>query len=53
MTRRLPGPLPWLAGLLSLYLLAPLLAGAQQVVLADWSSVDAGALLRAFFKERR
>ncbi|HUB44458.1 MAG TPA: ATP-binding cassette domain-containing protein [Acetobacteraceae bacterium] len=47
VTRRLPGPLPWLAGLLSLYLLAPLLAGAQQVVLADWSSVDAGALLGA------
>jgi len=47
LTRRLPAPLPWLAGLLSLYLLAPLLAGAEQVVLADWSSVDAGALLDA------
>jgi len=47
VTRRLPAPLPWLAGLLSLYLLAPLLAGAEQVVLADWSSVDAGALFSA------
>ena len=47
LKRRLPAPLPWLAGLLSLYLLAPLLAGAQQVALADWSSVDANALLDA------
>jgi len=47
LTRRLPAPLPWLAGLLSLYLLAPLLAGAEQVLLADWSSVDASALLDA------
>ena len=27
MTRRLPGPLPWLAGLLAVYLIAPLIAG--------------------------
>lgn len=47
MTRRFPGPLPWLAGLLSVYLIAPLLAGAEQLGLADWHSVDAGALLHA------
>jgi ABC-type Fe3+/spermidine/putrescine transport system ATPase subunit/ABC-type sulfate transport system permease component len=47
VTRRIPTPLPWLAGLLAIYLAAPLAAGAQQVVLADWSSVDVGALLRA------
>ena len=33
--------LPWLAGLLAIYLVAPLVAGAQQAGLADWSSVDA------------
>lgn len=49
MTRRIPAPLPWLAGLLSIYLVAPLLAGARQVVLADWSSVDASSLARACF----
>jgi len=47
MNRRIPAPLPWLAGLLAIYLLAPLLAGAEQVVLADWRSVDLGALLHA------
>ena len=47
MTRRIPAPLPWLAGLLAIYLAAPLAAGAQQVVLADWSSVDVQALMRA------
>jgi len=47
MTRRLPAPLPWLAGLLAIYLIAPLIAGARQTWLADWSSVDAGALLHA------
>ena len=47
MTRGIPAPLPWLAGLLAIYLMAPLLAGAEQVVLADWQSVDAGALLHA------
>ncbi|HEY6430888.1 MAG TPA: ATP-binding cassette domain-containing protein, partial [Acetobacteraceae bacterium] len=47
MTRRIPAPLPWLAGLLSVYLVAPLIAGVQQVALADWSSVDAGPLARA------
>ncbi len=47
MTRRLPAPLLWLAGLLAVYLIAPLIAGAQQARLADWSSIDAGALLHA------
>ncbi len=45
--RPVAAPLPWLAGLLAIYLIAPLIAGAQQVGLADWSSVDADALLRA------
>ncbi len=45
MRRRIAGPLPWLAGLLAIYLAAPLVAGAQQVALADWGSVDARALL--------
>jgi molybdate transport system permease protein len=40
-------PLPWLAGLLSIYLIAPLITGARQMWLADWSSVEAGALLHA------
>jgi ABC-type Fe3+/spermidine/putrescine transport system ATPase subunit/ABC-type sulfate transport system permease component len=47
VTRRIPAPLPWLAGLLAIYLIAPLVAGAQQAGLADWSSVDASALFRA------
>jgi ABC-type Fe3+/spermidine/putrescine transport system ATPase subunit/ABC-type sulfate transport system permease component len=47
VTRRIPAPLPWLAGLLAIYLAAPLVAGAQQAALADWSSVDVGPLLRA------
>lgn len=47
VTRRIATPLPWLAGLLAIYLIAPLVAGAQQAGLADWSSVDADALLRA------
>jgi ABC-type Fe3+/spermidine/putrescine transport system ATPase subunit/ABC-type sulfate transport system permease component len=46
-TRRIPAPLPWLAGLLAIYLIAPLVAGAQQAGLADWHSVDTAALLRA------
>jgi ABC-type Fe3+/spermidine/putrescine transport system ATPase subunit/ABC-type sulfate transport system permease component len=45
--RALPAPLPWLAGLLALYLIAPLLAGAQQLTLADWHTVDAAGLARA------
>ncbi len=47
MTRRIPAPLPWLAGLLAIYLIAPLIAGAQQAGLADWHAVDTAALLRA------
>jgi ABC-type Fe3+/spermidine/putrescine transport system ATPase subunit/ABC-type sulfate transport system permease component len=47
LTRRIPGPLPWLAGLLAIYLIAPLIAGAQQVWLSDWHSVDTAALLHA------
>ena len=47
LTRRIPAPLPWLAGLLAVYLSAPLIAGAQQAGLADWNSVDTTALLHA------
>jgi ABC-type Fe3+/spermidine/putrescine transport system ATPase subunit/ABC-type sulfate transport system permease component len=47
VTRRVAKPLPWLAGLLAVYLVAPLIAGAQQVGLADWNSVDTNALLHA------
>ncbi len=47
LTRPIAAPLPWLAGLLAIYLIAPLIAGAQQAGLADWSSVDPSALLRA------
>jgi ABC-type sugar transport system ATPase subunit/ABC-type sulfate transport system permease component len=47
LTRRIPAPLPWLAGLLAIYLIAPLVAGAQQAGLADWQSVDTAALFKA------
>ncbi len=47
MSRRIPTPLPLLAGLLAVYLVAPLVAGTQQAALADWSAVDTEALLRA------
>ncbi len=47
MTRRAPAPLPWLAGLLAIYLIAPLVAGAQQAGMADWTTVDVAALARA------
>ncbi|MGB7078667.1 MAG: ABC transporter permease, partial [Xanthobacteraceae bacterium] len=46
-TRRIPVPLPWLAGLLAIYLIAPLVAGVQQAGMADWSTVDTAALTRA------
>ena len=46
-TVRVAAPLPWLAGLLAIYLIAPLIAGARQASLADWQSVDAAALLQA------
>ena len=47
MTRRVPALIPWLAGLLAIYLIAPLIAGAQQAGLADWSTVDTAALTQA------
>ncbi len=47
VTRRIPAALPWLAGLLAIYLIAPLIAGLQQAGLADWQSVDLTALLHA------
>jgi ABC-type Fe3+/spermidine/putrescine transport system ATPase subunit/ABC-type sulfate transport system permease component len=47
VTRRVPAPLPWLAGLLTIYLIAPLAAGIQQAGLADWHSVEIAALTRA------
>lgn len=47
MIRGVARPLRWLAGLLAIYLVAPLVAGAQQLGLADWSSVETDALIRA------
>jgi molybdate transport system permease protein len=47
VTRHTPAPIRWLAGLLAVYLIAPLVAGAQQARLADWSSVDFRALADA------
>ena len=44
MRRRPPVQLSWLAGLLSLYLVAPFVAGAAQFGLADWRSVDWNSL---------
>ncbi len=47
ITRRIATPLPWLAGLLAIYLIAPLIVGVQQLYLADWSTVDTASLTRA------
>lgn len=47
MTRRIAAPLPWLAGLLAIYLIAPLIAGIRQIGLTDWSTVDNTALMHA------
>jgi ABC-type sugar transport system ATPase subunit/ABC-type sulfate transport system permease component len=47
VTRRLPGPLPWLGALLAVYLCAPFVALIQQAGLADWHSVNATELWRA------
>jgi molybdate transport system permease protein len=47
VTQRLPAPLPWLAGLLALYLLGPLIAGIPQIWLADWATLDLPSLARA------
>jgi len=46
VTRRVPSLPPWLAGLLATYLIAALIAGLQQVGLADWSTADGAALTR-------
>ena len=47
MRRKVASPLPWLAGLLALYLLAPLLAGVQAALQTRWKGVDYAALARA------
>jgi molybdate transport system permease protein len=47
MTRKVASPLPWLAGLLAVYLLAPLLAGVQAALQTRWHGVDYAALARA------
>lgn len=47
MNRPLPAPVPWLAGLLALYLLGPFLAGIPELGAADWHAVDAATLGRA------
>lgn len=47
MIRKVPSPLPWLAGLLAVYLIAPLAAGARAAVGAHWSAVDYAALAHA------
>jgi len=47
VSRSLASPLPWLAALLAMYLLAPLLAGVQAAAATHWSSVDYGALAHA------
>ncbi len=47
MSRQVPSPLPWLAGLLAVYLIAPLVAGLQAAATADWNAVDYATLVRA------
>lgn len=47
MARRIPSPLPLLAGLLAAYLIAPLLAGVLQSSSSRWSAVDVSTLLHA------
>ena len=47
MNRKVASPLPWLAGLLAVYLIAPLVAGVQQAASARWSAVDYPALVHA------
>ena len=44
---RAPAALPWLGGLLAIYLIAPLGAGIAAAVSADWRAVDMAALARA------
>jgi ABC-type proline/glycine betaine transport system ATPase subunit/ABC-type sulfate transport system permease component len=47
VTERLPAPLPWLAGILAVYLLVPFLVSIPEIWLADWQSVELAALGRA------
>jgi molybdate transport system permease protein len=47
VSRRVPGAVLLLAGLLAVYLLAPLVAGLHEAQLARFASVDRDALLRA------
>ena len=47
VSRRTPSPLPLLAGLLAIYLIAPLVAGVLQAASARWHSVQVPALLHA------
>lgn len=47
VSRRIPSPLPLLAGLLAAYLIAPLVAGLLQSSSARWHSVQVPALLHA------
>jgi ABC-type Fe3+/spermidine/putrescine transport system ATPase subunit/ABC-type sulfate transport system permease component len=44
---RTPTALPWLGGLLAVYLIAPLGAGIAAAVSADWRTIDMAALARA------
>ncbi|WP_428483993.1 ATP-binding cassette domain-containing protein [Rhodopila sp.] len=44
MRRPVPALLPWLAGLLALYLIAPFIVGLAQFGLADWRSIDWGSI---------
>jgi ABC-type Fe3+/spermidine/putrescine transport system ATPase subunit/ABC-type sulfate transport system permease component len=46
--RRIASPLPWLAGLLAVYLIAPLVIGVQQgLATARWSAIEPARLARA------
>ena len=47
MARRAPGPVVFLAGLLAVYLVAPLVAGVHEAHLARLGAVDVTELLRA------
>lgn len=47
VSRRTPSPLPLLAGLLAVYLIAPLAAGVLEAASARWHAVQVPALLHA------
>lgn len=47
MPRKVPSPLPWLAGLLAVYLIAPLAAGVQAAAATRWRDVDYATLAHA------